>query len=173
MVQQEFVPKYNIVYGPDANCTLALCPVEASVYEYRPSLGGNITFLLLFAIALFLHTFLAIRWRTFSFGFCMFWGCVTEIIGYGGRLLLWQNPFSFAGFLMQISESFDISEMLETAINESTVCIALGPAFFSAAIYFTLSKMYISLPQSTRANNLPEEIPRSPFSSSYYQRPPS
>ncbi|KAI4251550.1 MAG: hypothetical protein LQ352_004786 [Teloschistes flavicans] len=30
-----------VVYGPDANCTLALCPAELSVYQYRPSLAAN------------------------------------------------------------------------------------------------------------------------------------
>ena len=32
-------------------------------------------------------------------------GCVSEMIGYGGRILLWENPFGFAGFLVQISKS--------------------------------------------------------------------
>ena len=31
-------------------------------------------------------------------------GCASEMIGYGGRLLLWENPFGFAGFLVQISK---------------------------------------------------------------------
>ena len=31
-------------------------------------------------------------------------GCVSEMIGYGGRILLWENPFGFAGFLVQISK---------------------------------------------------------------------
>lgn len=34
-----------IVYGPEANCTLALCPVQLSVYQYQPTLAGNIAFL--------------------------------------------------------------------------------------------------------------------------------
>ena len=98
-------PQYLVTYGPDANCTLAICPASASVYEYRPSLGANITFLLLFLIALVIHTILGLKWRTFAFAFSMFWGCVSEVVGYGGRIMLWQDPFSFAGFLMQISES--------------------------------------------------------------------
>ena len=36
--------------------------------------------------------------------FAMFWGCIAEMIGYGGRIMLWEDPFSFTGFLMQISE---------------------------------------------------------------------
>ena len=34
-------------------------------------------------------------------------GCVSEIIGYGGRVMLWENPFGFAGFLIQISKFND------------------------------------------------------------------
>ncbi|KAI4177483.1 MAG: hypothetical protein LQ343_000464 [Gyalolechia ehrenbergii] len=60
-----------IVYGPEANCTLALCPVQLSVYQYQPTLAGNIAFL---------------------------------------------------------------------------VCITLAPAFYTAAIYITLYKMYVLFP---------------------------
>ena len=139
----QYNPQYDIVYGPDANCTLAFCPAQASVYEYRPSLGGNITFLVLFFIALVLHTILGIKWRTFAFAFSMFWGCVTEIIGYGGRIYLWQDPFSFNGFLMQISRCSVRDVIEQEKINKDIVCITLGPTFFSAAIYLTLSKMYV------------------------------
>lgn len=93
-----------VVYGPDANCTLALCPASYSVYQYRPSLGANTTFIVLFGIALVIHLILGIKWRTFAFTFAMFFGCVTELIGYGGRIMLYKNPFSFDGFLIQISE---------------------------------------------------------------------
>jgi len=142
----QFNSQYDIVYGPASNCTLAFCPVKTSVYHYRPSLGGNTAFLLLFATGLFLHTYLAIKWRTFAFGFAMVWGCVTEIIGYGGRILLWQNPFSFGGFMIQISEYGTNGSCWEDLADPIAVCITLGPTFFSAAIYLTLSKMYASYP---------------------------
>ncbi|KAK5018940.1 RTA1 like protein-domain-containing protein [Cryomyces antarcticus] len=116
-----------ITYGPDENCTLALCPVSISLYEYRPSLAANTIFIVLFGIALCLHLFQGIKWRSWAFLFAMFWGCVAEMIGYGGRILMWQNPFSFPGFLTQI------------------ICITIGPAFFSAAIYLTLSRVVIYL----------------------------
>ncbi|KAL9005506.1 MAG: hypothetical protein Q9188_001708 [Gyalolechia gomerana] len=44
-----------IVYGPETICTLALCPVQLSVYQYQPTLAGNIAFLVLFAIAMMIH----------------------------------------------------------------------------------------------------------------------
>jgi hypothetical protein len=95
---------YLVSYGPNENCTLAICPVTASVYEYRPSLVANSLFLALFGVALILHVLQGLRWRTWFFLFTMFWGCVAEMIGYGGRIMLYQNPFSFPGFLMQISK---------------------------------------------------------------------
>ncbi|KKY26438.1 putative parasitic phase-specific protein psp-1 [Phaeomoniella chlamydospora] len=42
--------EYLIAYGPDANCTLELCPVTDSVYQYRPSLSASGTFIALFGI---------------------------------------------------------------------------------------------------------------------------
>ncbi|KAL8956798.1 MAG: hypothetical protein Q9193_005773 [Seirophora villosa] len=92
-----------VVYGPDANCTLALCPPELSVYQYQPTLPGNICFLIFFAIAMIIHLIIGLKWRTWFFVICMFWGCVSEIIGYGGRIMLHYNPFSFTGFLIQIT----------------------------------------------------------------------
>ena len=103
-----FVPTLSmsnfVAYGPNENCTLAICPVNASVYEYRPSLVANSLFLALFGVCLILHLIQGLKWRTWFFGIAMFVGCVCEIIGYGGRITLYKNPFSFPGFLMQISK---------------------------------------------------------------------
>ncbi|KAL9603184.1 MAG: hypothetical protein Q9219_001387 [cf. Caloplaca sp. 3 TL-2023] len=125
-VNQSDYSQYS-VYGPDANCTLELCPAELSVYQYQPTLGGNVAFLVLFGVAMIIHIFMGLKWRTWFFVVCMFWGCVDEMIGYGGRIMLHKNPFSFTGFLMQI------------------ICITIGPTFFAAAIYITLYKMFSPL----------------------------
>ncbi|KAL8779970.1 MAG: hypothetical protein Q9213_006695 [Squamulea squamosa] len=118
--------KYSnyVVYGPDVNCTLALCPAELSVYQYRPSLAANVSFLVFFAIAMMIHLAVGIRWRTWFFVFCIFCGCLSEVIGYGGRLLLWQDPFSFEGFLMQIT------------IDESIVYLGPQYARFRPKLYY-------------------------------------
>ncbi|KAL8940360.1 MAG: hypothetical protein Q9216_002851, partial [Gyalolechia sp. 2 TL-2023] len=81
MAANEANPNNYVVYGPDANCTLAVCPVELSIYKYQPTLPGNIAFLILFAIAMIVHVILGLKWRTWFFVFCMLWGCVAEIIG--------------------------------------------------------------------------------------------
>lgn len=116
-----------IVYGPDANCTLALCPASLSVYQYQPSLAANVVFLTLFGVAMLIHVLMGLKWRTWFFVICMFWGCASEMIGYGGRIMLHRNPFDFSGFLMQI------------------ICITLGPTFYTAGIYITLYKIILYL----------------------------
>lgn len=93
-----------VAYGPDANCTLTLCSISDSVYQYRPSLPANSVFIALFGLGMLLHIYQGVRYRTTWFVSCMVLGCVIEMIGYGGRIMLYQNPFSFAGFLMQISQ---------------------------------------------------------------------
>lgn len=97
-----------ITYGPDENCTLALCPVEASLYEYRPSLSASSTFIALFGLALAIQIIQGVKYRTWAFMIAMFWGCTCEMVGYGGRILMWQNPFSFPGFMVQIGEFDDL-----------------------------------------------------------------
>lgn len=111
-----------VIFGPGANCTLELCPVEWSVYQYRPSLAANLTFLVLYTLLGGIHIFLGWRWRSWWFAVFMILGCISETIGYVGRLLLWKNPFSFPGFMLQVT------------------CVAGAPVFYTAAIYITLAK---------------------------------
>jgi hypothetical protein len=92
-----------VPFGPHATCNLELCPIEYSIFQYRPSLAANTTFIILYFILLLVHLCLGLRLRSFWFMSCMIAGCVSNIIGYGARVLLWTNPFSFAGFLIQIS----------------------------------------------------------------------
>ena len=92
-----------IAYGPNANCTLQLCPVEWSVIGYRPWRAANGTFIGLFGLAMVVHILAGFRWRTWGFTICMVLGCIDEILGYLARVMLYFNPFSFTGFLMEIS----------------------------------------------------------------------
>ena len=101
----EPLPPDVIVFGPDGNCTLDLCPLSYSVYRYRPSLPANITFIALYALAAALHVFLGLRWRQFAFMWFMIAGCAVEVVGYVGRIIMYKNPFDFAGFMLQIGES--------------------------------------------------------------------
>ncbi|KFA55682.1 hypothetical protein S40293_05292 [Stachybotrys chartarum IBT 40293] len=120
-------PDDFVTFGPNSNCTLDLCPIEWTVYQYRPSLPANSTFLALYVIALLLHVYLGIMWRTKGFMCFMVIGCSYTIVGYVGRIMLYYNPWSFTAFILQI------------------ICVSSGPVFFSAAIYLTLSRVVTSL----------------------------
>ncbi|KAM0279913.1 hypothetical protein ACHAQH_004354 [Verticillium albo-atrum] len=111
-----------ITYGPGSSCTLDLCPIEWTVYQYRPILGVSIMFIALYSLALLVHVYLGFRWRTWWFASFMAAGCLAEVVGYIGRVLLYSNPWSFGAFLIQI------------------VFITFGPVFFTAAIYVTLAR---------------------------------
>lgn len=93
--------QYNS-YGPNATCRLGTCPVEASVYGYQPSLAANTTFLVLFFVVMVIQIILGVRYRTWWYMGAMILGCIAEILGYGGRIMMWLNPFTFNGFLLQI-----------------------------------------------------------------------
>ncbi|EQB47898.1 RTA1 like protein [Colletotrichum gloeosporioides Cg-14] len=116
------LPPYVVVFGPDANCTLDICDIHYSLYRYRPNLAVNALFLALYGIAGLVHIFLGIRWRSYWFMTFMVLGCLSEIVGYIGRIMLYHNPFAFVPFMLQI------------------VFITSGPVWYTAAIYVTLSK---------------------------------
>ncbi|KAI1755546.1 parasitic phase-specific protein PSP-1 [Xylaria castorea] len=111
-----------IPFGPDATCTLELCPIEYSIFQYRPSLAANITFIVLHFILMLSHLGVGLRLGNWWFSGSVIAGCVSNIIGYGGRVLLWQDPFSFSGFLLQI------------------ILVGSAPVYYTAAIYVTITR---------------------------------
>jgi len=109
--------------GDNSNCTVAACPIELSVYGYRPSIAASGALIGLYAICMGIQVILGLRYKAWWFMSCMVLGCIDEILGYVGRILYWQNPWGEVGFIMQI------------------VLITIGPVFFAAAIYVLLSQM--------------------------------
>jgi hypothetical protein len=99
------LPPKVITFGSDATCNLDNCPVEWSLYGYRPSLAANASFLAIFLLIGLVHGYLGYRWRSWGFMTGMLLGCVSEVVGYGGRIMLYNNPFSFVGFMVQIGKS--------------------------------------------------------------------
>lgn len=96
------LPNGLVAFGPDANCTLEICPLEASILQYQPSLPANGAFIGIFAVAMIAHTFQGIYTNRWGFMLSIISGCALEIIGYVGRIIIHNNPFDFSGFLMQI-----------------------------------------------------------------------
>jgi len=95
---------YYLAGGNDANCTVSVCHIDLSIYGYRPSIGASGTFIALYAVCMIVQIVLRWRYRTWGFMAAMVLGCVDEILGYAGRILLWQNPWGHSGFIMQIGE---------------------------------------------------------------------
>ncbi|KAJ4360497.1 uncharacterized protein N0V89_001062 [Didymosphaeria variabile] len=60
-----------IPFGPSANCTLTLCPVEWGVFGYRPSISANAALLAIFGVLLLLHTAQGVKYRAWGYMGCM------------------------------------------------------------------------------------------------------
>ncbi|KAJ8113031.1 hypothetical protein OPT61_g4746 [Boeremia exigua] len=112
-----------IPFGPLANCTVELCPLEWSVFRYLPNIPANAIFLGAFGLLLILHLFQGVRYKSWTFMSCMLAGCSLEIAGYVGRIMLHGNPFDFNAFLVNL------------------VPITVAPVFFCAAIYIQLTRV--------------------------------
>lgn len=138
------LPHNLISFGPDANCTLDICPLEASLLRYRPSLPVNSLFIAIFGLSTVVHLAQGFRTRSWGFMASIVCGNLIEIVGYAGRILLQDNPFVFSGFVMQIGISNMKSSRLlcPMALTPSTpVCITVAPVFYCSAIYVLLSKV--------------------------------
>jgi hypothetical protein len=102
------------------------CPIEGTLYGYYPSIGWNGFFAGFFALCTIINIVLGFKYKTWSFMAAMTIGCLGEVIGYAGRIMMWDNPFDETGFQMQIC------------------CLIIAPAFISAAIYLTLKHIVLS-----------------------------
>ncbi|KAK7418211.1 hypothetical protein QQZ08_011364 [Neonectria magnoliae] len=123
MADMASLPNGLITFGPSANCTLDTCPIEASLLRYQPNIPATAVPIAIFGVSLLLHSWQGARAKTWGFMGSMLCGCILEIIGYVGRLIIHDNPFDFTGFLIQI------------------ICITVAPVFFCSAIYVLLSQV--------------------------------
>ncbi|KAF2218003.1 hypothetical protein CERZMDRAFT_31120 [Cercospora zeae-maydis SCOH1-5] len=111
---------------PNQGCTQATCDVSRSIFGYRPNLAATVIFFCIFALSGLSFVFQGIRSRTWFFSSVMFIGCLSMTIGYAGKLILNDNPFSDAGFKITV------------------VLFTFSPAFFAAGIYYTLKHICLT-----------------------------
>ncbi|CEL10652.1 hypothetical protein ASPCAL13768 [Aspergillus calidoustus] len=106
-----------------APCTPDTCPIDWALIRYFPNVAGNALYLALFTMMLIAQLYHGVRFKTWSFLGCMSGGLLLEVIGYAGRLILHSNPFNFSAFLQYL------------------ICLTIAPAFITAAIYLSLSRI--------------------------------
>jgi hypothetical protein len=105
------------------------CPVEATIYGYTPNLAGNTILLVFFALCCILQVIIGIRTRIRAFTAVVATACLLEAVGYGARLLMYQNPWSDSGFKIQL------------------VFLILAPSFLAAGVYLTLKHLVLYIGQ--------------------------
>ncbi|KAK4128124.1 RTA1-domain-containing protein [Parathielavia appendiculata] len=111
-------------------CTSCTCPLVIEGYHlgyiaYFPSLAGNALFAAIFGLCLLPQIYYGIRCKTWGYLIAMVGGLILEVIGYIARLLMRNNMFTNSYFIMYL------------------VCLTIGPAFFTAGIYLTLSRLIV------------------------------
>ncbi|KAK1978140.1 RTA1 like protein [Colletotrichum cereale] len=104
-----------------------LCPVEMTVLSYYPNFGANIFFAVAFGLIVLTSATIGTWKRTWTFMLFVTGGSILETVGYVGRVLLHENPWSKNAFQIQIC------------------CIILGPTFICAGIYLTLKHVSANL----------------------------
>lgn len=111
-----------------------LCDDVKTFYQYRVDLAPNAAFLAIFTLSFisFVVTWVITRVGT-AFNVALLLGLICEILGYAGRIMSWQNPWSENGFLIQIC------------------CLTIGPAFMAAGIYLCLRRIVSAFgPENSR-----------------------
>jgi len=114
------------------NCTHVSpdCPVEAQLYGYAPNLAVNLFFTIFFCVTTIIHLVIGIRYRTWFFMAAVGFGCLSECVGYAGRIIMHYNVWNEIGLNMQID------------------CLIQGPAYYSAGIYLTLKHIVLNIEPS-------------------------
>jgi hypothetical protein len=65
------------------------CPVEDTIYGFRPNFAANLIFCLIFNVCCMTQTYQMFRWKMWSFGSVLILGCSSEVFGTYNRLLAW------------------------------------------------------------------------------------
>ncbi|ETN42718.1 uncharacterized protein HMPREF1541_01876 [Cyphellophora europaea CBS 101466] len=119
------------------NCTSISpeCPVEETIYGYYPSLSANAWGAGFFGLCFFVNAYLGWRYRLWTYMLAMCLATATSSAGYGGRIIMHDNPWDEPGFMLQI------------------ITLTFSPAFNSAAIYLTLK--HVALRFGSFASRIP------------------
>lgn len=115
------------------------CPMEWATIKYRPSMAGNVIYLLLFIALLGGQLFFGIRKKTWTYLGTISAGILGEMAGYIARLMLNHNPWSMDLFLASVSLRDERKSALTSSSN--IVALTISPALLTAGIYLCLSRV--------------------------------
>lgn len=138
-----FVETFNGSYVNIIDCTNSICPLEFGEVRYIPTLAGNAIYMVIFILLLLVHAYLGFRHKTWGFLVGMVAGCLIEIVGYAGRIMLWQNDFSFNAFIMWVATRSEKLGRCADLVDSYLVPLTIAPAFISAAIYTCISRLIV------------------------------
>lgn len=104
-------------------CTLETCDLSLATFNYIPTLPGNAIYVVIFFAFLIGQLGLGIKFKTWGYMTAMVLGLLLEVVGYGGRIMIHNNPFNGDAFLI------------------SLVTLTIAPAFLTASIYLCLGRI--------------------------------
>ncbi|USW48415.1 Putative RTA-like protein [Septoria linicola] len=115
-----FTPSYDTCSGVSQ-----LCPVQASIYGYRPALGPNVLFAALHTILFVVHLFLGFRMKGYALPTWLTMGIGLQMVGWYARVALYQDVWNF------------------DAMAASLAGLIISPSFVNAAISVTWKHIII------------------------------
>ncbi|KAI0188852.1 RTA1-domain-containing protein [Astrocystis sublimbata] len=106
------------------DCTLNTCSISQSYYGYRPNLGIDVFFSIVYAVVVAYCLFLAIhKKKHLAYTISVLIGALLELTGFAARIYGYVYPFVRNGWIVQYS------------------IITFGPVFTSAAIYVCIGRI--------------------------------
>jgi len=81
-------------------CGIGKCPESWQAIEYRPSVAGNVVYMLIFLALFGGQLWYGARNKTWSFAGTMCAGIFGEAVGYIGRIMLNLKPLGMNFFLL-------------------------------------------------------------------------
>ena len=139
------------------DCTLGTCPIRQSSFGYYPSLGANLTFLIIFFLSFAANAVQGVMYgkRTISFAILLCINNALEVVGYAGRANAHNNPF----LKVRVPELYQSVRLARWSVGRLThcmghqnpfliqiICLTIAPLFMCAGIYLCLGIMFVPSP---------------------------
>ncbi|RYP80882.1 hypothetical protein DL769_002260 [Monosporascus sp. CRB-8-3] len=113
------------------------CPVEATPYGYYLVLRANSALCAVFGVLCILQVIFCFLTRVGAYSTVITCGCLLQCLGYGGRLIMQNNPLGPAGMKLQIA----IGGGVAAAADENMDLLETGDGIIIAGIAFQVATM--------------------------------